>query len=98
VDVPNKTLYVGFKRIHEKHGKTRGDHMVTRCSIEEAIGFYIEYIQEVKSTRRRVWDDKEDPTMHNKVLEGNGHPRKMNVAIKGLTHTFVLHNASTIDA
>jgi hypothetical protein len=51
VDVPNKALYEGFKRIDEKHGKTRGDHMVTRCSNEEALVFYIEYIQEVESTR-----------------------------------------------
>ncbi len=82
MDVPNKVLYEGFKRIHEKHGKTRGDNMVTRCSNEEALGFYIEYIQEVKFTRRKVWDDKGDPTMRKKVLKGNGHPHRMSVAIK----------------
>jgi hypothetical protein len=98
VDVPNKALYEGFKMIHEKHGKTRRDYVVTTCCIEKTLGFCIEYIQEDKSTRGKIWDDKEDPTMHNKVLEGNGHPCKMNVAIKGWTHTFVLHNASTIDA
>jgi hypothetical protein len=72
--------------------------MVTRCSNEEALVFYIEYIQEVESTRWKVWDDKQDPTMHNKVLEGNGHPHRMSVTIKWWTHTFVLHNTSTIDA
>lgn len=53
VDVPNKALYEGFRRIHEKHGKTRGDHMVTRCSIEETLGFCIEYIQEGQVHKRK---------------------------------------------
>jgi hypothetical protein len=59
--------------------------MATRNSIEEASGFSIEYIQEVKSTRQKIWDDKEELTMHRKVLEGNGHLHRMNVAIKGWT-------------
>jgi len=46
--------------------------MATRYTIEEALGFYIKYIREVKSTRRRVWDDQEEPIMHDEVLEGNG--------------------------
>jgi hypothetical protein len=26
------------------------------------------------TTRQRVWDDKEDPTMFDEVCEGGGHP------------------------
>jgi hypothetical protein len=39
--------------------------MATRNSIEKALGFCIKYIQEVKSMRRKIWDDKEEPTMHD---------------------------------
>jgi hypothetical protein len=51
--------------------RTKGS-MAMGYSIVEALGFFMEYIQEVKSTRKRVWDDKEEPTMHNEILEGNG--------------------------
>jgi len=39
--------------------------MATRYAIEKALGFCLEYIQEVKSKKRRVWDDKEELTMHD---------------------------------
>ncbi len=32
--------------------------MAMGYSIEEALRFFMEYIQEVKSSRKRVWDDK----------------------------------------
>jgi hypothetical protein len=35
---------------------------------EEALGFCNEYIQEMKSTRRTMWDDKEDLTMNEEAL------------------------------
>lgn len=46
-------------------------------SIKEVLGFHTEYIQEVKSIRRKVWDDKEEPIMHDEILEGNGRPCKL---------------------
>jgi hypothetical protein len=46
--------------------------MAIGYTIEESLGFYIKYICEVKSTGRKVWDDREAPTMHDDVLEGNG--------------------------
>jgi hypothetical protein len=36
--------------------------------MEKTLGFYTKYIQNVKSTRRKVWDDKEEPTMNDEVL------------------------------
>jgi hypothetical protein len=56
--------------------------MAIGYSIEEALGFCIEYIQGVNNTKRKVWDDKEKPTMHDEVFEGNGRPCKMNVNLK----------------
>lgn len=70
-------------------------NMAMGYSIEEALGFYTKYIQEVKSTRRKVWDDKEEPTMHNEVFERNGCPHKLSADLKARAHTFVLHNAIT---
>ncbi len=67
-------------------------NMAIGYSIEEALGFCIEYIQGVKSIRRRAWD-KEEPTMHDEVLEGSGCPHRLSVDLKTLwAHTFVLHN------
>jgi hypothetical protein len=46
--------------------------MATRYYVEEILGFYVEYFQGVKSTRRIVWDDKKEPTMHDELLDGVG--------------------------
>jgi hypothetical protein len=51
-------------------------------SIEEALSFYTKYIQDAKSTRRGVCDDKEEPTMNHEVLEGNGRPCKLSTNLK----------------
>ncbi len=45
-----------------------------------------------RSPQGGEWDDKEDPTMHDEILEGNGHPCRLNVDLKAWAHTFVLHN------
>jgi hypothetical protein len=47
----------------------------------------------VKSTRRKVWDDKEEPIMHDEILEGNGHCWRKSVNLLSWAHTFVFHNA-----
>ncbi len=46
-----------LKRYIRSQTRLKGS-MASRYAIEEALGFYIEYIQEVKSTKRRMWDDK----------------------------------------
>jgi hypothetical protein len=48
--------------------------MAKGYALEEVLGFCIEYIQDFIATRRRVWDDKEDPAMIDEVLEGSGRP------------------------
>lgn len=69
--------------------------MATKYSIEKALGFCTKYIQEVNNTKRKVWDDKEKPTMHDQVLEGNGCPCKMSANLKNWAHMFVVHNVAT---
>jgi hypothetical protein len=65
--------------------------MATRYVIKEVLRFCIEYIQQVKFMKRRVWDDLEEPIVHNDVLEGNRCPCKLSVDLKSWAHTFVLH-------
>jgi hypothetical protein len=64
-----KTLkgYVG------KRAKLEGS-MAKRYTIEETVGFCIEYLVDFIATRHRVWDDKEDPSMFDELLEGGGCP------------------------
>jgi hypothetical protein len=45
--------------------------------VEEALGFLTEYMSTHVPTSRRVWDDKEDPTMTDEILEGKGKPREL---------------------
>jgi hypothetical protein len=41
-----------------------------------------------------VWDDKEDPSMFDEVLEGGGHPQIMtHVNLWDIAPYFVLQNA-----
>ena len=40
--------------------------------LEETLGFCTEYMVEFQSTRRRVWDDKEDDRVADEVPEGSG--------------------------
>ncbi len=44
-----------------------------------------------------MWDDKEEPTMHDEILEGNGHPRKLSTDLKTWAHTFVVHDVIAIE-
>ena len=62
-------------------------------ALEEVLGFCTSYMQEFKSTSRRVWDDKEEPAMNDEVLEGNGRNRKMSTTFREWVHTFVVTNS-----
>ena len=45
--------------------------------MQEAIGFYTEYMNDFSSVNRRVWDDDEDERVVGEVLEVNGHRFKL---------------------
>ncbi len=70
--------------------------MATKYAIEETLGFCIEYIQEMKSTRRRMWDGKVESTMHDEILEGNMHPCRLGIDLKRWAHIFLFDNATTM--
>ena len=65
--------------------------------IEEALGFITEYMSEYNITSRRVWDDKEEPTMVDEILEGKGKMKVLSEEMRVAMHEFVLDNASHIE-
>ncbi len=91
---PHGAVHESLKWVCKKCNSIEREHG-NWVSIEEALGFCTEYIQDVKSIKGRVWDDKEEPTMHDEILEGNWHSCRLNVDLKSWAHTFVLHNATT---
>ena len=64
--------------------------------VEQALGFIIEYMSQYNITTRRMWDDKEEPTMVDEILEGKGKPRFLSEEMRASVHAFVLDNASNL--
>jgi hypothetical protein len=64
--------------------------------MKEALGFCTEYMQGCNLTQRRVWDDKEDPTMNDEVVEGKGRQRTLTAKLRRWIHEFVLNNAESL--
>jgi hypothetical protein len=48
--------------------------MVEEYVIDEAFGFWTEYMQTYTITSWKVWNDKDDLTMNDEILEGVGWP------------------------
>jgi hypothetical protein len=66
--------------------------MAKGYALEEALEFWIEYLQNFTATTWQIWDEKEDPKMYDEVLEGYGRSRIMNVDLQDMAHSFILHN------
>jgi len=45
--------------------------------MQEAMGFYTEYIKDFKDVNRHVWDDDKDERVGSEVLKHNGHRFKL---------------------
>ena len=71
--------------------------MAEGYAIDEALGFCTEYMQSYTVTSRRVWDDKEDPTMNDEILEGVGRPRILTPKIRDWIHEFVVNNVAPLE-
>ena len=56
--------------------------MAEGYAIEEVFGFCTEYMQTYTITSRKVWDDKDDPTMNDEILEGVGRPKILTPKIR----------------
>ena len=66
--------------------------------IDEAFGFCTEYIQIYSVTSRKIWDDKEDPIMNDKILEGIGRPKILIPKIRNWIHEFVVNNVAPLES
>ena len=79
------------QRAQPEGSKARGYIM------EEALGFCTEYMQNCTMTARRVWDDKEEPSMNDEVLQGKGRRRLLSPELQQWIHEFVINNAEILE-
>ena len=64
---------------------------------EQALGFITEYMSEYNITSQRVWNDKEEPSMVDEILEGKGKPKMLTETMRNAMHDFVLDNAAYME-
>jgi len=64
---------------------------------EESIGFMSEYLSEYNATTKRAWDDEEEQTMYDEVLEGAKRDRVMTEEFQKMIHGFVLDNTAHME-
>ena len=65
--------------------------------VEQALGFITEYMSDYNVTTRRIWDDKEEPSMVDEILEGKGKPKLLSEELRNAMHAFVLDNSVHIE-
>lgn len=63
--------------------------------MDEALGFCTRYMQGCPLTQQRVWDNKEDPTVNDEIVEGNGQQQALTVELRKQIHKIVLNNADS---
>ena len=78
-----------LKKVVCNKEKTEGS-MCERYLMQEAIGFYTEYMKYFSSVNRRVWDDDEDKRVAGEVLEGNVHRFKLSNEERTSIHAYVV--------
>ena len=64
---------------------------------EESIGFLNEYLSEYTPTTKRAWDDNEEATMYDEILEGRKCDRVMSDEFQKLIHAFILDNIEPME-
>ncbi len=69
--------------------KPKGN-MVEGYALKETLSFCTKYLVDFITIRHRVWDDKEDPSMFDEVIEGGEPPQVMSIEFRNMVHFFVL--------
>jgi hypothetical protein len=64
--------------------------------MDEELGFCMEYMQECNLKHQRILDDKEEPAMNSKGLEGKDRHRLLSAKLRAWIHEFVLMNAEPL--
>jgi hypothetical protein len=67
--------------------------MAEGYAMSETLGYSTEYMQRFEGTSRRVWEDKEENTMIDEIIQGNGWPRRMSQNMRAWAHNFVINNS-----
>jgi hypothetical protein len=70
--------------------------MAEGYTITETLGYSIEYMQRFLGSRHRVWDDKEEPCMYDKIVQGGGWRRPMSDRFRDWIHEFVIANSADL--
>jgi hypothetical protein len=70
--------------------------MAQGYQVEEALGLLKKYMLTYTPTSRRVWDDHEDPTMMDEILEDKGRIRFLFNQLQIWLHSFVYDNMDAL--
>jgi hypothetical protein len=65
--------------------------------MEEALGLCTEYMQNCTVTSCRVWDNKDEPSTNDELLQGKGRRRVLSPQLQQWIHEFVLNNAKILE-
>jgi hypothetical protein len=72
--------------------------MARGYNIDKTLGFCTEYMKRCHTTERRIWDDKEDPTMNVEIVEEKGRQHTLTNELRQWIHDFVLTNAEPLQS
>jgi hypothetical protein len=92
---PYERYFKGLKSFVRNLAKPEGS-MAQGYQVEEALRFLTEYMSTYTPTSRRVWDDQEDPTMTDEILEGKGRLRLLSDELQKWLHNFVCDNVDAL--
>lgn len=96
MDVPYERYFKTVKGFVRNLAKPEGS-IAQGYQVEQALGFITEYMSEYNVTTRRVWDDKEEPSMVDEILEGKGKPKLLSEDLRSAMHEFVLDNSAPVE-
>jgi hypothetical protein len=90
----------------ERYMKTLKDYVRTYARPEASIveGYYMsetleystEYMQHLQGTSRRVWDDKEENTMNDEIVQGSSWSHRMSEDLRVWAHNFIVNNSNDL--
>jgi hypothetical protein len=94
---PYERYFKGLKTFVRNLAKPKGS-MAQGYEVEEALDFLTKYMSTYTPTSRRVWDDMEDPTMTDEILEGKGRLRMLSYDLQTWIHNFVCDNVNALES
>jgi hypothetical protein len=93
LDVLDGEVHEESEGLYSHESTTQGEHGRGNV-MDDTFGFCTEYMSRFIPTRRRVWDDKEEPGLFDEEPEGSGVKRLLSERLRFWAHSFVLDNAA----